>query len=614
MTANSAAASRKSRMAKKPKLTTRQYLTAIGKVGAMSFRLSPAAGIVQLLDSVIQSLLPIATTYFAALTTTALADAYAGKEDAGQEVFLYVIITSVISVVMLLWNSVSNYVTQKTRYVIEAAVEDKMMLHFGSLPFALYDDKDVVDMQEKARRFSFQFSYIFNTIGSLVVGIVTVVGSVIALSFVNVWLALAVLIAVIPGLAIQVQLARQQARHWEGNITNRRRQSNLSWMLKDSRHLAEMRIYGVLKRLLKMNADMREVDEKQRLDYELKSIWKQTLADVGLALVELGALIWIVLQIIDRSQPVGQFLFVQQMVNRAMGEASNLARQLGQVDEDLANLVDYQNFMEIRTEVERPKSIKTTPQKIEIDRLGFTYPKTDRPVLQDISLTIQRGQHIAIVGENGAGKSTLIKLIMGLYDSSEGDIRVDGVSLKDVQSDSWHKHIAMLGQDFISYYFATIDENIWLGDVSKPADQHRLEEAMRAAEFEEVVSKLDHKGATYIERWMAEDNDEATAIELSGGQYQRLALARNFYRDSPIIILDEPTSAIDALAEARIFKRLFAAENKTIITISHRLSTVEKADMIYMLEHGRIVEQGSHKDLVAKKGAYYTMFESQLQQ
>lgn len=599
-------------MTKKPKLTTRQYLRAIAKVGAMSFRLSPAAGIVQLLDSVIQAVLPIATTYFAALTTTALADAYAGKEDATRQVLVYILITSGISVVMLLWNSVSNYVSQKTRYVIEAAVEDAMMLQFGSLPFALYDDKDVVDLQEKARRFSYQFSYIFNTIGSLIVGIVSVIGSVVALAFVNPWLALAVLVAVVPGLVIQVQLARQQARHWEGNITNRRRQGNLSWMLKDSRNLAEMRIYGVLKHLLKMNATMREVDEKQRLDYELKSIWKQTLADTGQALVELGALIWIVLQIVDRAQPVGQFLFVQQMVNRAMGQASSLARQLGQADEDLANLVDYQGFMELPTEVQRPRRLTQVPEKIEVDGLSFVYPKTDRAVLQDISLTITRGQHIAIVGENGAGKSTLIKLIMGLYDATEGEVRVDGVPLRDVQPESWHGYIAMLGQDFISYYFATIDENIEFGDVSKPVDRSKLSKAMADAEFKTVVEKLEHEGGTYIERWMADNNDEATAIELSGGQYQRLALARNFYRDSPVIILDEPTSAIDALAEARIFKRLFADKHKTIITISHRLSTVEKADVIYMLEAGKLVEHGTHSELVAARGAYFHMFESQL--
>lgn len=601
-------------MAKKQKLTMRQYFVSIARVGATSFRLSPSAGIVQLIDSIVQALLPIATTYFAALTTTALAGAYAGDPEAARHVFTYVLITSGISVVMLLWGSVSSYVSQKTRYVIDAAVEDKMKAHFGSLPFEMYDDKEVIDLQEKARRFSYFFSSIFHTIGSMIVGLVGAVGSLIALVFVNVWLALAVMIAIIPGIVIQVQLARQQARHWEGNITNRRRMNNMGWMLGESRNMAELRIYGVLKHLMKTYAKLRDKDEKERLDFELKTIWKQAVADVGEALVELGALVWIVLQIVDRSQPVGQFLFVQQMVSRAMGQASGLARQLGQADEDLANLVDYQRFMDIAVEEQRPKKIHRAPQRIEIDHVSFQYPKTNITVLDDVSLSIGAGQHIAIVGENGAGKSTIVKLIMGLYTPTNGSIRVDGTSLADVNPESWHRYIAMLGQEFISYYFATIDENITLGDVTRKPDQARIATAMKQAEFTDIATKLERGGETYIERWMAEDNDEATATELSGGQYQRLALARNFYRDSPVVILDEPTSAIDALAESRIFKRLFADKSKMIITISHRLSTVEKADVIYMFEQGKIAEQGTHAELVAKKGAYYHMFESQLHQ
>ena len=240
-----------SRMVKKQKLTLRKYLVSIGRVGMTSFRLSPIAGIVQLIDSVVRALLPIATTYFAALTTSALAAAYAGDADAARNVFTYVLITSGISVVMLLWNSISNYISQKTRYIIDAAIEDKMREHFGSLPFELYDDKDVIDLQEKARRFSYVFSTVFNTIGSMVVSIVGSIGALVALTFVNVWLALAVTIAIIPGIVIQLRLARQQARHWEGNITNRRRMSNMGWMLGDSRNMAELRMYGVLKHIMK---------------------------------------------------------------------------------------------------------------------------------------------------------------------------------------------------------------------------------------------------------------------------------------------------------------------------------------------------------------------------
>lgn len=597
---------------KKPKLTTWQYVSAIASVGKESFSIAPSAGIVRLFDSIIQAALPIATTYFAALATSALAEAYAGDETAAKNVFLYVFITSAISVVMLLWNSVSNYIGQKTRYKVEATVEDNMLRHFMSLPFAMYDDKDVIDQHEKAKRFSRFFSYIFDTIGQMFVSIFSGIGALLALIFVSPWLALVVFIAVLPGVMIQIRLARAQAQHWEGNITNRRRRYNIGWMLGESRYIAEMRVYGVAKKLIHMHGRLRDVDEKERLQLELRTIWKQLVADVVEALVELGALLWIVMQIIDKAQPVGQFLFVQQMVGRALGQAGSLARQLGQVDEDLANIVDYRNFMNIQPEHERTEALQQgTPEDIAIDSVSFTYPKTDVAVLKDVSLRIHKGEHVAIVGENGAGKSTLMKLLMGLYTPTSGEIRIGLQQLRDVSLEDWHRNIALLSQDFVSYHFATIAENIQLGDVTKKDDNAALLRAMHQAEFGSVVSKLEHGTNTYIERWMADDHDTTTATELSGGQYQRLALARNFYRDAPIVVLDEPTSAIDAMAEAKIFNRLFASD-KTIIAISHRLSTVQKADVIYMMKDGKIAEHGTYDQLLAANGPFVEMFASQI--
>lgn len=596
---------------KKTKLSTWQYLKAIAAVSRESFSIAPSAGVVRVVDSIIQAALPIATTFFAALTTTALAEAYAGDESAGDRVMLYVLATAAIGILTLLWNSVSSYVDQKTRYVIEAAVEDRMMNHFAALPFALYDDKDVVDEYEKARRFSYFFSYIFSTVGSMAVSVFGGIGALVALFFVNPWLALAVTIAIVPGVVIQVRLARSQAAHWEGNITNRRRRSNMGWTLKEPRYIAEMRVYGVAKKLIGLHAQLRDADEKQRVDMELRTIWKRLAADVGEAIVELGALVWVVLQIIAQQQPVGQFLYVQQMVSRALGQMGSLARQLGNIDEDLANIVDYQRFMERREADVPTKQLPREPRYIAVENVNFTYPKTEKTVLRNVSLNIKSGQHVAIVGENGAGKSTLIKILMGLYAPSRGRVVVDNVSLQDIDIESWHKYIALLGQEYIIYQFATIAENISLGNIAKEAKTIEIEQAVHDAEFDGIVDKLKYGTKTYAQRWMADDNDSETATELSGGQYQRLALARNFYRNAPIIILDEPTSAIDAMAEAKIFKRLFATK-KTIIAVSHRLSVVQKADVIYMMKDGRIAESGSYDDLVARDGEFVKMFESQI--
>lgn len=595
----------------KKQMTTIQYVRALAHVGKVAYRLAPSAGRTKLADSVIQSVLPIATTYFAALTTSALADAYAGDTGAGGRVLLYVMATSIIGIMMLAWSSVGNYISQKTRYQVEAVVEDNMMRKFSSLPYDMYDDKSTIDLHEKAKRFSYFFSYIFDTLGRLVAAAVGSIGAMIALLAVSPWVALAIFLGVIPGVVIQIKLSRRQSQHWQTNITRRRRKGNLGWMLQEPQYIAEMRVYGVARHLIKTYGRLRDQDEKERLHLELGTTRKQLAADIGESLVELGSLVWIVLEVINRHQPVGQFLYVQQMVGRALGQAGSLASGLGGVDQDLANIVDYQHFMELPTSEDDREPLIEQPSTIAIDKVSFKYPKTKKWVISDISFSIARGQHVAIVGENGAGKSTLVKLIMGLYAPTKGAILVDGKPLEAVQTESWHKYIGLLDQNFVRYFFATIRENISLGDVTKTPDDKHIREAARQAEFTEVIDKLEYGDATYIERWMAEDDDEATATELSGGQYQRLALARNFYRDAPILILDEPTSAIDALAESRIFERLFSSK-KTVIAISHRFSTIKKADIVYMMKNGEIVEMGKPDELIAKKGDFFTMFESQI--
>ena len=599
-------------MPKKSKMGVAAYMKAIFKVGVQSYKIAPSAAIARLADSVIQAGLPIATTFFAAKTTTALTGAYAGEPGAQQSALAYVIITAVLGIASALWGTVSNYINQKTSYLVDAHIEDQMMMQFSRLPFALYDDKDTVDKYEKARRFSRYFVYIFETIGNMLRSILSGIGSIVALVFVNPWLALAILAAVIPGIVIHLQLAKMQMNHWEGNITTRRRRYNISYTLQDPKLIAEMRVYGVVRHLVDIHAKLRDKDEKERMQFELNSSWKLLIASIGESLVELGALVWITLQIAAGLQPVGQFLFVQQLVARALGDMGGLARQIGRMDEDLANMVDYHEFMDLATQQEADKKQKSNPELIHINNVSFAYPKTDKVVLSNINIKIRQGERVAIVGENGAGKSTFTKILMGLYAPTSGSVLLDGIDLSKIDKGSWHDQISLLGQDFAIYDFATMRENITLGNVRRQSNDKDIQKAVERAEFGGVVKSLKHGLNTFTERWMARDNDEASATELSGGQRQRLALARNFYRDSPIIILDEPTSAIDALAEARIFKRLFEQKNKTMVIISHRVTAIEKADQVYMLENGKVVESGTHQELVAKRGKYFTMFESQL--
>jgi ATP-binding cassette, subfamily B, bacterial len=602
---------RKVHSAKNKKLTGKQLATALWRVAKTTYDAAPGAVIVQITGSLISALLPIFTTYFAALTTTALAEVYAGDETAGERAITYVLITAGLGVLMTAWTTLQSYVTQLMRYRVEAAMTDRMYEHFLGLDFWRYDDKNTADMYDKAQQFARFFPYVFDRLANIVTQAITMLAGVIALAIVSWWLAVIAIVAIVPGLMIQLKLSRASTEHWKANIETRRTQGMIEWQVLQPRLMAELRLYNVVRYLLDLRITMRDKDEKARIEFERQYIGKKFAADLLEAAAEITALVWVTLQIIAREQPIGQFIYVQQIVSRALSGANQLVSTISSIDEDVANLYDYQEFMELPNANTRKQVLPGTPEIIDFRNVSFHYPLGKDEVLKHISLSIRRGQRVALVGENGAGKSTFIKLLTGLYQPTSGDVLLDGVSLNTITPASWHRQLGVLQQDFIQYAFATAKDNIWYGDVSKPFDAKRFAQAMDDAEASEFIKKLPKGADNYVHQWM-EDDKGVAGVDLSGGQWQRLALARNFYRNAPIIILDEPTSAIDALAESRIFKHLMSTKDKTVVTISHRLTTVQKADIVYMLKDGEVVEQGTAKKLIMLKGEFYRMFESQI--
>jgi ATP-binding cassette subfamily B protein len=593
------------------KLTKKQYARAIYQVAQLTLRAAPIAVIIKLFGSVVTAVLPIVTTFYAALTTTSLAEAYTGDPTAGGRAIMYVLITAALGIILTAWSSVEQYIGELTRYKVDVAVTDQMFERFLSLEFWQYDDKKTADLFDKAKQFAKFFAYVFDRIANIFTQLFTMIAGIVALVFVSWWLGLIVLLAVIPSMVIQLRLSRKQQAHWRGNVETRRAQSMIEWNLFEPKHIAELRLYGMVRYLLDLRIRLRDADEKQRIEFERSYIFKRLGADSIETAAEVVALLYTTLQIIAHTQPIGQFLYVQQIVSRALSGARGFVTQLSQIDEDLANLFDYQEFMELPVSAGGSVVLSRAPKAVSLNHVSFHYPKSKQLVLNDISLTIREAQHVAIVGENGAGKSTLVKIITGLYHPTSGSIILDGVDLRDIQIESWHQQLGVLQQDYLAYGFATAKDNIIFGNVGAPFSKKRFDEALKRAEAGDFLKKLPKGIDSYVNNWMEHD-DGTKAQDLSGGQWQRLALARNFYRESPVIILDEPTSAIDALAESRIFKRLFADKKRTVITISHRVTTIERADVIYMLQGGKVVEQGTHSELVALRGAYYTMFESQL--
>lgn len=309
---------------------------------------------------------------------------------------------------------------------------------------------------------------------------------------------------------------------------------------------------------------------------------------------------------------IGQFtLYFQQTLNLVQGAEgvldnySSMNMRSKYIDQYF-ELLEYPNSISLP---DKPTEIPKEPQPpvLEFREVSFKYPESERFILKNFNLIINCGEKVALVGENGAGKSTLIKLLLRFYDATEGEVLINGVNIKDIDLNEWYKQVGALFQDFIRYQF-TFKENIVYGNLDKNEDLKAIKEAIEKSGADSYLKDLPN-GMNQIVGKTFEDG-----MDLSGGQWQKLALTRAFFRDAPILILDEPTSAIDAKAEYEIFQRVQNLQkDKTVIIISHRFSTVRNADRIVVLEEGRIVEEGNHQKLMKEDGLYAELFNIQAQ-
>lgn len=307
---------------------------------------------------------------------------------------------------------------------------------------------------------------------------------------------------------------------------------------------------------------------------------------------------------------VGQFtLAFQQSQNLATGSQgildmySSMKNRIQQI-EKFFTFFDYQPAI---TSPQEPKILPTSPVPpiIEFKNVSFRYPKTERDILKNFNVILNSGEKIALVGENGAGKTTIIKLLLRFYDVTEGEILVNGINIKNLILEQWHSKVGALFQDFIKYQF-TFKENIYYGNFEEKNNEDLLKDAIAKSGADKYLESLPD-GVNQIVGKMFD-----SGIDLSGGQWQKLALARAFFRNAPILILDEPTAAIDAKAEYEIFENVQKLQkDKTVLIISHRFSTVRNADRILVLEDGKILEEGNHETLMKKKGLYAELFEIQ---
>lgn len=380
---------------------------------------------------------------------------------------------------------------------------------------------------------------------------------------------------------------------------------DLNWQLRQKNYIAELRINSAIKYLFQKFADSWDFFANSRSQLRVQ----QTPTEFGLiifsTLINAFCLYNLIISTHSGLITIGLFTFYFQAINQTAAFFRGLVFSSVSVTENSYHIGNFKKVLTLKNLITsgiRAVS-KPHPPKIEFRNVSFKYPNTNRYVFNNLNLTISPQEEIAIVGQNGAGKSTLIKLLCHFYEPSSGQVLINGIDLRLLKLDSWYQQLSFLAQEFNSYYNLTLREGIFLGRPQKQNDQ-------------KILSALNLADASFIKKYSrgldTPMSQRYGGEEPSWGQSQKLAIARVFFRDSPIIILDEPTASIDAISESKIFNRLYkTVKNKTLIIVSHRFSTVRNAQRIIVINHGKIVETGTHKELLSLNGLYARSFNLQ---
>jgi ABC-type multidrug transport system fused ATPase/permease subunit len=380
---------------------------------------------------------------------------------------------------------------------------------------------------------------------------------------------------------------------------------DLNWQLRQKNYIAELRINSAIKYLFQKFADSWDFFANSRTQLRVS----QTPTEFGL--IALSTLIgaFCLFTLINSTHlgliTIGLFTFYFQSISATANFFRSLVFSSVSITENSYHIGNFKKVLGlINTIKSGTKTVsKPHPPKIEFRNVSFKYPETNRYVFQNLNLIINPQEEIAIVGQNGAGKSTLIKLLCHFYEPTSGQILINGIDLRLLKLDSWYRQLSFLAQEFNSFYNLTLRESVFLGRPSQKSDQ-------------KILEALNLADASFIKRY-SRGLDTPMSLRYGGeepswGQSQKLAIARVFYRNSPIIILDEPTASIDAVSESKIFSRLYkTVKNKTLIIVSHRFSTVRNAQRIIVINQGKIVETGTHSELLTLKGLYSRSFNLQ---
>jgi ATP-binding cassette subfamily B protein len=580
---------------------------------ALVWQADRSSTIVMALITVIAGFLPLSQAWLAKLIVDGVVNSVTGNVPV-QSAFQTVIPFLLIEFGLLALGMLLNQGRALAEHVLNArlgnSINSSIIRKALSLDLHYFENAQFYDKLQNARRESnWRALAIINTSFNLVQNAITLLSFAVSLLAFSPLIALILFGATLPSFVAQTHFSRIHFRLLSWRAPESRKMNYFEHLLTVDSSAKEVKLFGLGEPLLTRYQEFfwkffKEDTALARRRSIISMLWG-LLASASFY----AAYAWIVWRTLLQEITIGEMTFYLTLFRQSQQTFQALFYSVGQLFESGLFMDNLFDFLNLTPEMPRPAAPRKVPhpimQGIEFRNVSFRYPDRPNYALRNINLTIRPGEKVALVGANGAGKTTMIKLMTRLYDPTEGQILLDGVDLREYDLDELRESIGVIFQDFVRYQL-TARENIGFGQIHELENEPRIISAAERGGADEVVEELPEQYETVLGRWFER------GAELSGGQWQKIALGRAFMRDSEVLVLDEPTAALDPEREYEIFQRFRdLTRGRIALLISHRFSTVRMADKIIVIEQGELIEHGSHHELLAADGTYARLFNMQ---
>jgi ATP-binding cassette subfamily B protein len=560
---------------------------------------------------ILQGALPLASLYLMKLIVDAVSNgATSGSTDSFASVAFLIAVSAFIALLSAFSRSLSTLVSEAQAQAVTDHVQN--VLHAKSIEADLeyYENPQFYDSFHRAQREApYRPTRIVNGLVQVlqnVISLLAIVGLLISFQ----WpLALVLVLASIPGILVKLRYS-DQMYGWQCRITPQERKAwYLHTMLTSDAFAKELRLFRLGFEFKNQYQALRKRIRQERLEMAKIRALSELVVQAAATIAVFGSYAFVAYSAVQGAITIGSLVMYFGALQQGQTALQGIMSSLAGLYEDNLFLTSFYDFLDLKPKVVEPEHPVKFPSPIKdgitFRHVSFRYPGSDRLILSDINMHLSPGEIVSLVGENGSGKTTLIKLLCRLYDPTGGQITIDGTDQCRFSTASLRQEIGVIFQDYAHYNLAAW-ENVWFGDTSSPPQRDKIVEAASCSGADEAIVRLKRGYDTILGRWFNEGE------ELSIGEWQKVALARAFFSSAQVLVLDEPTSSLDARAEeevSRKFRQL--AAGRTVILISHRMSTVKMAKCIYFLKDGKIAESGTHEELTARSGEYAGLFEVQ---